>query len=79
VANVLSENPLNISFRRSLNGNRWSLWLQLVQRLMHVQLNNENDKFVWGLTTSGQYTVKSMYMDLINDNTKVHMENKGTT
>jgi hypothetical protein len=67
VANVFSQNPLNISFRRSLNGNRWSLWLQLVQRLMHVQLNNENDKFVWGLTTSGQYTVKSMYMDIIND------------
>jgi hypothetical protein len=70
VTNVLSQNLLNISFRRSLNGNRWPLWLQLVQRLMHVQLNNENDKFVWGLTTSGQYTVKSMYMDLINDNTK---------
>jgi hypothetical protein len=56
--------PFEYSFRRSLNGNRWSLWLQLVQRLMHVQLNNENGKFVWGLTTSGgQYVVKSMYMD----------------
>jgi hypothetical protein len=37
---------------------------------MNVQLNNEKDTFVWGLTTSGQFTVKSMYSDLLDDNTK---------
>jgi hypothetical protein len=33
----------------------------------NVQLNNEKDKFVWELTTSGQFTIKSMYLDLLND------------
>jgi hypothetical protein len=70
VANVLSHNPLNISFGRTLFDNRWFQWLHLIQRLTNVQLNNEKDKFVWGLTTSGQFTVKSMYLDLLNDNTK---------
>jgi hypothetical protein len=70
VANVLNHNPLNISFRRNLSDNRWTPWLQLVQRLMNVQLNNEKDTFVRGLTNSGQFTVKSMYLDLLNDNTK---------
>jgi hypothetical protein len=58
VANVLSHNPLNIYFRRTLSANRWMLWLQLVQCLMNVHLNDEKDNFIWGLTNSGQYTVK---------------------
>jgi hypothetical protein len=47
VANVLSSNLLNISFRRTLSEHRWRLWLELVQRLMNVQLNLEKDNFVW--------------------------------
>jgi hypothetical protein len=61
VENILSHNPLNISFIRSLSENRWPVWLQLVQCLMHVQRKNEKDKFVWELTALGQYSVKSMY------------------
>jgi hypothetical protein len=37
---------------------------------MHINLSNEKDIFVWGLTKSGGYMVKSMYLDLINDDTK---------
>jgi hypothetical protein len=70
VANVLSHIPLNISFRRTLSANRLTLWLQLVQRLMYVNLNEEKDNFIWGLTNLGQYTVKSLYLNLINDDTK---------
>jgi hypothetical protein len=33
-------------------------------------LNIEKDKFVWGLTNSGDNTVKSMYLDLLSDNAK---------
>jgi hypothetical protein len=51
--NVLSNNPLNIEFRRTLNGNRWVVWLQLVQRLMGVTLTEEPNAFVWKLTTLG--------------------------
>jgi hypothetical protein len=38
VANVLSHNPLNICFRRTLTENRWNMWLHLVHRLMNVHL-----------------------------------------
>jgi hypothetical protein len=69
VANVLSSVPLNIRFRRVLNGNKWTAWLNLCRRLMSVNLVDEQDKFVWKLTTSGSFTVKSMYEDLMNDQT----------
>ena len=49
VAHVLAQNPLNISFRRALLGNRWAVWLQLCRKLMTVNLNDERDRFVWGL------------------------------
>jgi hypothetical protein len=70
VENVLNHSPLNIMFRRTLTDNRWQLWLQLVQRLMTVQLNNEKYVFIWVLTTNEIFTVKSMYLDLLDDDTK---------
>jgi hypothetical protein len=70
VSNVLNQTPLNITFIRILTDNRWRLWLQLVQRLMHIQLNDEKDTFVWGLTSSGAFTIKSMYLDMLDDDTK---------
>jgi hypothetical protein len=36
VANVLNENPLNIDFFRTLIGNRWNMWLHLLQWLISV-------------------------------------------
>ena len=36
VAHVLSNAPLNISFRRALTGDKRSAWLNLVERLMGV-------------------------------------------
>jgi hypothetical protein len=68
VANVLNQNPLHIPFRRTLFDNR--LWLQLVQQLMEVQLTNEKDIFVWRLPSSEIFTVKSMYLDLLDNDTK---------
>jgi hypothetical protein len=70
VANVMSQNPLNITFCRTLKGNRWIRWLHLVNRLVHVEINKDQDRFVWGLTNSGKFTIKSMYLDLMNDHTK---------
>jgi hypothetical protein len=40
VANVLSHSPPNITFRRSLTGNKWNRWLHLVNRLMLIKLNS---------------------------------------
>jgi hypothetical protein len=70
VANMLSQNPVNITFHRTLLDNRWFLWLQLVERLMNVQLNNEKVVFVWSLRMSGNFSVKSMYLDWLDDGTK---------
>jgi hypothetical protein len=40
VVNVLGTIPLNVSFRRSLQGNNLALWNDLVFRVMYVQLND---------------------------------------
>jgi hypothetical protein len=69
VGNVLAHSPLNITFRRALLGNKWNDWLHLCQRLMVVQLSDAPDLFVWNLTSSWLFTVKSMYLDLMNDQT----------
>jgi hypothetical protein len=37
---------------------------------MSVQLTNEPDRFKWRLTTSGVFSVKSLYADFLNDRTK---------
>jgi hypothetical protein len=52
----------------------------IVQRLMVVQLNNEKDVFVCDLTTNVIFTVKSMHLDLLDDDTKYlksTLENEG--
>ena len=67
VHDVLSNAPpLNMSFRRALLGDTWAAWSNLCLRLMEVSLSNEPDRFVWNLTASGIFSVKSMYEDLMN-------------
>jgi hypothetical protein len=44
-------------------------WLNLVSRLMEVQLSSAQDIFRWNLTASGEFSVKSMYLDFMNGNT----------
>ena len=68
VATVLQYNPLNVQFRRTLAGNRWKAWLHLVRRLMDVHLSQQPDQLRWKLTKNGEFSVKSMYMDVINSN-----------
>jgi hypothetical protein len=69
VENVLAASPLNISFRRTLNGNKWERWTHLLHRLILVQLNDNEDRFTWNLTESGVFSVKSMYNDLLSGHT----------
>ena len=71
VASVLGNAPPpNISFRRTLTGDRWDRWLHLVNRLMDVQITDAPDTFTWGLNTSGKFMVKSMYLDYLSDHTR---------
>jgi hypothetical protein len=82
VADVLAQTPLNIQFRRVLNGNKWTAWLHVCRRLMTVNLGDEPDNFVWNLTTSGIFTVKSVNEDLMNNHSfsaKIFMEAKDPT
>ena len=69
VAEVVSYEPLNIDFRRSLSGNKWTAWLNLIERIMRVNLTVEPDKFQGSLSSSGVFSVKSMYADYMNDHT----------
>lgn len=66
VSTVLQSNPLNIQFRWSLLGHRWADWLHLVRRLIDIQLFEEPDRVHWKVTNNGIFTVKSMYMNLID-------------
>lgn len=68
VQSVLGETHPNLAFRRALTGNKYERWLHLLERLMDISLTTQPDSFVWGLTNSGVYTVKSMYLYLLNDN-----------
>jgi hypothetical protein len=70
VADVLSHNPLNITFLHNLTDHKWNRWLHLVLRLMEVRLMPDQDSFKWNLTTSGVFSVKSMYLDFLNGHTK---------
>jgi hypothetical protein len=36
---------------------------------MNIQLNDEPNRFKWHLTTTGLFTVKSMYADYMNGHT----------
>jgi hypothetical protein len=67
VSDVLSSSPLNISFRRTLVGAKWNEWLHLCRRLIEVHLTTDPDKFIWELTDSGVFSVKSMYNHYMND------------
>ena len=67
VAHVLTQTPINIAFRRRLEGNKWNDWLHLCQRLMAANLSTQKDVFVWKLTDDGKFYIKSMYLDTMND------------
>ena len=43
VAEVLSSNPLNVSFRRALVGDKLTEWYCLVASLLHINLNEGMD------------------------------------
>uniref|UniRef100_A0A453QG38 Uncharacterized protein n=1 Tax=Aegilops tauschii subsp. strangulata TaxID=200361 RepID=A0A453QG38_AEGTS len=53
-------------FRRALVGERWTAWMHLVRRLIHVQLSDQPDSTRWKFARNGVFTVKSFYMDLVN-------------
>lgn len=59
--------PLNVSFRRALVGQNLTLWHELCASIVHIQLNNTSDYFRWNYHQNGQFSVRSMYLALINN------------
>lgn len=47
-------------------GSRWEGWLHLVRRLMDIHLSEGPDRIHWKLTMNGIFSVKSMYLSLID-------------
>jgi hypothetical protein len=70
VATVMGQLPLNIGFRQAITGNREVSWTHLCSRLINIHLTTQPDTFVWKLTKSGIFSVKSMYLDYMDDHTK---------
>ena len=58
---MLNSSTLNVSFRRSLVGNRLTDWHNIVASVAFTNLNEGLDSFVWGHKKDGIFAVKSMY------------------
>lgn len=41
-------------------------WQSLVAQIAHVQLVDGSDTFRWNLTNSGSFTVRSLYLHLLD-------------
>ncbi|KAG2638941.1 hypothetical protein PVAP13_2NG625850 [Panicum virgatum] len=66
VEQVVSTNPLNLSFRRTLVGVKLTEYINLVAYLREFNLADERDTISWKLHNNGQFSVRSMYQKLIN-------------
>ena len=73
---MLSSSPPNIWFRRDLIGPRLLSWHNLLSRLDSINLTQGRDVFHWKLTTSGSYTVDSMYRALMHSEVPVNNNKK---
>lgn len=57
-----------------LAGDKWKDCLHMVNRLMMVNISQEPDTFCLKLHTSGVFSVKSMYSDLVNHGQPFHLK-----
>ena len=59
IAEVLATAQPNISWRRSLIGPKLVAWNELLSRIDHINIIDDEDEFRWNLGQSGQFYVKS--------------------
>jgi len=69
VAKIMNTSPLNISFGRALVDNKLTEWLSLVANISHVELVDGSDHFISSLTRLDLFSVRSLYLHLIDTNT----------
>jgi hypothetical protein len=65
VDNMLGNVPIDITFHRALTGNKWTKWLQLVYRLMNVQVTNKQNVFCLR-TNKFKYLYRQIYVYVPN-------------
>jgi len=61
--------PLNISFKRTLVEDKMTAWNNLVAKISAYQLSDGRDIFTWDLHRHDNFTVRSMYQYLMNQET----------
>ena len=66
VAGVKATRPLNLFFRRVFVDNKLVEWQKLVAQIANVQLVDGSDTFRWNLTNSVSFTVRSLYLHLLD-------------
>ena len=66
VHKVLSTTPLNVSFRRTLQGNNLKDWLQVVSKIADVELVQGHDIGIWTLQQNGLFSGHSLYLALMD-------------
>ena len=76
VADVLSTQIPNLSWRRDLIGIKLVIWNNLVSRLSTIVLSQQRNGFKWNLDHTCVFSVKSHYLGLINQNTPSPNQNK---
>ncbi len=67
IATVMGSVPLNVAFRRALVGQNLDCWHELCSSIVHIQLNDSSDTFRWNFHQNGLFSVRSMYLALINN------------
>ena len=65
VAKGLSSNPLNISFRRAIVGDRLKDWLSLVFLVLPIYLKENKGDFIRLLRKKGVFSTQSLYGDIM--------------
>ena len=68
VSSALSTTPLNISYRRALAGDKLREWYRLVSLVIHVNLVEAGDLFIWKANQRSTFSVKAMYRCLMQEN-----------
>jgi hypothetical protein len=61
VKEVWDGENLRLTFRRSVSEHLMNLWWELVGLMSDINLSKEDDQIVWAYSSSGNYSVQSLY------------------
>jgi hypothetical protein len=52
---------LKFTFRRTVNSQTMSKWLEILQIAESLQFSDEKDVVIWQLSSNGKYSVQTLY------------------